>query len=86
MWRRSYRDSAPHWQPFEDTAGVISQIDNMHAGVLEENERMRAALQAVRCWYDRDGSVGGCENLMEEHVEPLTYSPNTESSGAKRPL
>ena len=44
MWRRTYRDAAPHWQPLEDTAGVISQIDNMHAGVVEENERVRAAL------------------------------------------
>ena len=44
MWRRSYRDAAPHWQPLDDTAGVISQIDNMHAGVVEENEKLRDLL------------------------------------------
>ena len=56
MWRRTYRDAAPHWQPLEDTAGVISQIDNMHAGVVEENERMRAALlhMANMPEYDQD--------------------------------
>lgn len=41
-----------------------------------EIDRLRAALQAVRDWYERDGSVGGCDSLMEEHVEPLTSSPN----------
>lgn len=43
MWRRSYRDVAPHWKPLADTVGVISQINNMHAGVLEENEKVRTA-------------------------------------------
>ena len=47
MWRRTYRDAAPHWQPLDDTAGVISQIDNMHAGVLQDNERMRFALEQI---------------------------------------
>ena len=42
MWRRSYRDVAPHWQPFDDLPGVISQIDNMHAGVLKDLEEVRA--------------------------------------------
>jgi hypothetical protein len=41
MWRRSYRDVAPHWRPLEDTAGVISQIDNMHAGALQDIEELR---------------------------------------------
>jgi len=41
MWRRSYAQTAPHWQPLDSTAGMISQIDNMHAGVLAENDRLR---------------------------------------------
>lgn len=43
MWRRTYRDAAPNWQPLDDTGGVISQIDNMHAGVMEDNEKLRTA-------------------------------------------
>ena len=46
MWRRSYRDVAPHWQPLDDLPGVISQIDNMHAGVAQE-------LEDVRMKYDQ---------------------------------
>ena len=43
MWRRTYREVAPDWQPWPDTVGLISQIDNMHAGVVEDNEKLRCA-------------------------------------------
>ena len=43
MWRRTYREVAPDWQPLADTVGIISQIDNMHAGVVEDNEKLRSA-------------------------------------------
>lgn len=55
MWRRSYLDAAPHWQPLDDTAGVISQIDNMHAGVVEQNERMRRALHHAALFLSGKG-------------------------------
>ena len=32
------------------------------------------ALQAVRNWYDRDGSVGGLSTIMDALVDPLTIS------------
>lgn len=43
MWRQTYRDVATGWQPLPDTVGVISQINNMHAGVVEDNEKLRSA-------------------------------------------
>lgn len=53
-----------------------AELENAIEAIINEmlDSRERRALQAVRDWYDRDGSVGGCDNLMEEHVEPLTVS------------
>ena len=41
LWRRCYREEAPHWRPLDDTAGVISQLDNMCAGVVGDLEELR---------------------------------------------
>lgn len=35
MHRQSYSKIAPNWEPLAATSGVISQIDNMHAGTME---------------------------------------------------
>lgn len=43
-------------------------VDRQLAKIAE----LEKALQEVRNWYERDGSVGGCDNLMEDFVEPLT--------------
>ena len=58
MWRRSYRDVAPHWQPLNDLRGMISQINNMHAGVVGELEEVRTKynqlLYAVATKHDNE--------------------------------
>ena len=46
-WSSLLADVAPHWQPLDDTESVISQISDMHAGVVEENERLRLALGQI---------------------------------------
>ena len=33
MWAIYYRDIAPDWQPLGDLMGVLTQIDNMVAGI-----------------------------------------------------
>jgi hypothetical protein len=33
LWRRCYKDEAPHWQPFDDLTGILTQIDNMISGL-----------------------------------------------------
>ena len=38
----------------------------------DEVAQLRTALQGVRDWYERDGSVGGCSMMIEECVEPWT--------------
>jgi hypothetical protein len=41
LWQRQYLSEAPAWQPADDTAGVISQIDNLAAGLHKEIDRSR---------------------------------------------
>ena len=33
IWRDNYKTTVPNWEPLDDLAGVISQIDNMVAGM-----------------------------------------------------
>ena len=82
MWRRTYRDAAPHWQPLEDTAGVISQIDNMHAGVVGENERMRAALlhMANMPEFDQDDA-----HRLRHQAKLALPNPGVHPSGGASP-
>ena len=74
MWRRTYRDAAPHWQPLDDTAGVISQIDNMHAGVLQDNDRMRFALEQIA--HDPANAVTYFEDKWRR-IAKQALQPNT---------
>ena len=43
---------------------------NALSEVAGEIERLRSGLQLVLDWYDRDGSVGGCSNLIDD-IRPL---------------
>lgn len=31
---RHWSDTAPHWKPFDDIGGILTQIDNMAAGMM----------------------------------------------------
>lgn len=47
IYRRHYRVGAPNWKPLDYTAGIISQIDNMVAGILERDEAAEAKLTSI---------------------------------------
>lgn len=52
VWRDHYKEKAPNWQPLDTTAGIISQIDNMIAGLVEQlkasrKEGFRAGIEAA---------------------------------------
>ncbi len=38
IWERFYKDKAPEWEPCEDTAAVLTQIDNMLTGLVRNPE------------------------------------------------
>lgn len=48
MHRNYYMETAPHWEPLPEVPGLISQIDNMYAGVRGKHEE---ALHALRQTY-----------------------------------
>lgn len=54
--------------------GFVDGVEYAGERVMEENRALRGALQQVREWYERDGSVGGCSLMIEEAVEPYTKS------------
>ena len=33
LWEKHYKEDAPEWEPLADLMGVLSQIDNMIAGI-----------------------------------------------------
>ncbi|MEM1155118.1 MAG: hypothetical protein AAGI44_13350, partial [Pseudomonadota bacterium] len=38
MWQTFYRDKSPEWQPLDTLRGVLSQIDNMLAGLQDKHD------------------------------------------------
>lgn len=55
-----------------DDANFRTYLIRMAADLMLENAKLREALQQVRYWYERDGSVGGCAAVIEDSVEPWT--------------
>jgi hypothetical protein len=39
IWEQHYKDVAPQWKPFDDLLGVLTQIDNMTAGLTIQTQR-----------------------------------------------
>lgn len=37
MWERDWKEESPRWKPFDDLLGVLTQIDNMLAGMEKKN-------------------------------------------------
>lgn len=35
IWEKHYKESSPHWKPLDTLMGVLTQIDNMTAGLLK---------------------------------------------------
>ena len=38
IWEQHYKDVAPQWKPFDDLMGVLTQIDNMTAGLTAQRQ------------------------------------------------
>lgn len=51
MWERDWKQDSPHWQPLNDTLGILTQIDNMIAGM----RRKRTGETWTQAPPDRDG-------------------------------
>jgi hypothetical protein len=58
IWRSEYKNDAPNWQPLGTVVGVISQIDNMYAGVREQRDVLRQQLA------ERDAEVNSAGDVL----------------------
>jgi flagellar biosynthesis/type III secretory pathway protein FliH len=38
IWEQHYKATAPHWKPLDDLMGVLTQIDNMTAGLTAQRQ------------------------------------------------
>lgn len=48
LWRRYYREESPTFELCDSAAGIITQIDNMVAGITESNANLKAEIAALR--------------------------------------
>lgn len=48
IYRKEYADKAPDWHPLDDVGGLISQIDNMYAGVRQQRDEARSENAKLR--------------------------------------
>jgi hypothetical protein len=44
IWRAEFRRTAPNWKPLPDLIGMVTQIDNMYAGVREQRDEARSCI------------------------------------------
>jgi len=42
LWERHWKETSPHWRPFDDVLGVLTQIDNMVSRLMHPDEHERA--------------------------------------------
>lgn len=48
IWKAEYRREAPEWKPLPELIGMITQIDNMYAGVRSQRDQARWDLAEAR--------------------------------------
>jgi hypothetical protein len=59
IWKQHYKATAPHWKPFDDLMGVLTQIDNMTSGLTARQEKQEPVAwdttdQPFNDWWDAD--------------------------------
>jgi sugar-specific transcriptional regulator TrmB len=82
--RAEYSNVAPNWGLCDSVAGVISQIDNMYAGVREMRDEARDAIRALaehgeseiqRITKERDEAREEVDCFREKHdLTPMCWN------------
>ena len=66
---------------------MVSSLLERTEKLSVERVKLRLALQEVKDWYDRDGSVGGCSLVMETVEKALAANDlNSATGSAEKPL
>jgi len=51
IWKKHYQSTAPQWEPFDDLMGVLTQIDNMTAGLTTPPAAQPAPVQQEPVYF-----------------------------------
>jgi len=68
IWRAEYRHTAPEWKALPDLVGMVTQVDNMYAGVRSQRDEAR--------WH-LAGALERCAKVAEDH-KALGYMSDRE--------
>jgi hypothetical protein len=70
IWEQHYKGVAPQWKPFDDLMGVLTQIDNMTAGLTAQRQpqynktEMNCFVQNLYDQKMREGKHGHYETMF----------------------
>ena len=74
LWQKHYAKDAPDWVPFDNLAGVLTQIDNMVCRLVKEQPAQTMFLQSRGAGYGPAPSqrleIGKTEQLAQEDPCP----------------
>lgn len=78
IWKDHYKEISPHWRPFPTTLGVLTQIDNMIAG-LEKSRKEWQGLDDEDWANIPDFQKEGCEldAAIADWIEKRLKEKNT---------
>jgi chromosome segregation ATPase len=79
IWKTEYQDEAPEWKPLDSVAGVISQIDNMYAGIRGQRDTLREQLREAK-----NALAETVENLDIAEEKIITTDKDFELVAAER--
>lgn len=77
IWKSEYRNEAPDWQPLPDLVGMVTQIDNMYAGVRQQRDQARhdvAAAHAAGRAAERAEVAAWLLDWADNRIDQNTFS------------
>lgn len=67
IWEKHYKDIAPQWKPLDDVMGVLTQIDNMTAGLIRPAPPAAPSVPASQ-W------IACSERMPDAGIEVLAFA------------
>jgi hypothetical protein len=78
IWKKHYKDTAPHWKPDNDLFILLTQIDNMTAGMVPP--RRQPDQEPVAYLYSTIAGVVVLHRVKRiGHAEPLYFQAQLEN-------
>ncbi len=83
LWKRHYKTQAPDWQPLDGTLGLLTQIDNMVAGLAAPSE---PEAQKAVAPFDHDAYRKRIENANVVAIAHMTPKQRAASERVRASL